>query len=127
MNCCSAKLLAMPGQSLLLGRNPFTPRDIADPFHAAHRLDDLLEVLEVLDFDHDRADGAAVHGFEVHLANVRAGGADGARDIGVQATAIGTLEREAHDEALAEFFLQSISRRRSGSCASGNRFGQSAR
>src|SRR5687767_8496968 len=94
-----------PGDLLLGGSDALAARHFADAFYSPCRFDDLLEVREVFDFDHHCPVDLSIRGAEVHAADVGPGSGDGRGEIGVQAAAIGCLQREADDEPLAFGFL----------------------
>src|SRR5689334_4084374 len=82
-------------------RQPLSPRHLGDPLHLPRRLNDFLEVGEVLDLDEHRAVGPAVSAPEVHALDVGAGRAHGGGDVGVETATVVALEREADDESFA--------------------------
>src|SRR4051812_14535462 len=58
---------------IFVSRDTLAPGDLRDAFHASRRLDDFLQMREVLDLDEGRAADATVDGFELHAADVGPG------------------------------------------------------
>ena len=81
------------------------------------------EVGQVLHLDERRAGHPPINGLQLHALDVGAGGTHGCREIGVQAAAIVGLNVSRTVNRSPSISCQSISRRRSGSCARNEQVG----